>query len=258
MKDGSGLLTPDLAYPPNPDFGSGVCRRRVHIRREDRLVSASLCDPYHEMECSVRHDGAIVTAIEGRTHRIPTSSCPAAAAQLHEFVGAPLDTATGSFFANRRARRHCTHLFDLAVIAIRHAGMPSGRTTYDAVVPDELDRPVSASVARDGRLVHQWLIRSGRIVQPAAHADRPLGAGFARWAFEAFGSDDLEAATILARTWLIAVGRRYLTEAFAGQSVRINQDMVGRCFAYDAAHVDHTVFNEGQVRDFTAGIRKSE
>src|SRR5258708_18179080 len=38
-----------LAYPPNPSYGAGTCRRRILLRQEERQAFASLDDNYPEM-----------------------------------------------------------------------------------------------------------------------------------------------------------------------------------------------------------------
>lgn len=246
------MQRPRLSYPPNPDYGTGICRRRIRIVRTRGRVEASLADPFHEMTCIVDHDGKIVTGLEGEAIRFPTSSCPAAAHMLQELVGTAIDMPQSHFMADGRPRRHCTHLYDLAVLAVRHSGLEEGVTVYEASVPDEQAEPVYIEVARNGAVIHRWQIRDGLILTPAAYHGRVLGQGFARWAVTSFPPDDLEAATVLARTWLIAIGRRYLTEAFAGESITRNDDMIGRCFAYDPIRAATTTFNSGQIQDFKA------
>jgi len=231
-----------LCYPPNPDFGSGACRRRVRIIAGKGRVSAALADDFHEMSCTIEHDGERVTGIAGETVRIPTSACPAATALLPELIGALLKQSPAPYYRDGRARRHCTHLYDLAVLAIRHAARGDATTEYVAVVPDETDRSVEIAIERDGMPVHHWEIRNGVIVSPPSLAGRVLGSGFARWAAAMWSDGQFDAATILSRTWLIAIGRQYAIDRVVGQSITRNQEMIGRCFAYDPARASDTVF----------------
>ena len=206
------------------------------------------------MKCRISHDGTEVTAVAGETVRIPTSACPAAASMLAELVGTPLDTLVRELYRGHSPQSHCTHLFDLAVLAIRHASLPPHATDYEATVPDELDCPVTASVSRDGEVVQEWEVREGKIVSPERFRGNTLGKGFAAWAATAFEEADLEAATVLARTWLIAIGRRYLTEQSAGQPITENIEMIGRCFAYSAERAAFAVFTKGQRQDDPAAL----
>src|SRR3546814_10931552 len=100
---------------------------------------------------------------------------------------------------------------------------------YEAEVPDEVELPVPITIRRNGRLVCRWLVRQGAILDPLELRGRPLGAGFAAWASRAFEQDRLEAATILSRTWLIAIGRRYRPAQVAGRPARDNREIGGKC-----------------------------
>ncbi len=246
-----------LSYPSDPSYGSGACRRRVRLAGSQGRVVAVLSDTFHELRCTIRHDGYRVTAVKGEAIRIPTSVCPAAVGMIQELVGTPIDAPGSHFYEHGRARRHCTHLFDLAVMAIGHGRRGKVTRTYEAVVPDETDRPVRVEVRRDDELVHCWWVRRGRVVKPANLADRPLGKGFAAWATLDFQGDALEAAILLSRTWLIAVGRRYRTESFPGHIIARNVEMIGACYAYAPGRAHYATFNSGHVRDFTTAVYES-
>ena len=86
---------------------------------------------------------------------------------LDEIVGTAINVPMSHFMADGRPRRHCAHLYDLAVLAVLHSGFDAGVTTYEASVPDELDGPVSIEVARDGEAIHRWQIRDGLIAAAA-------------------------------------------------------------------------------------------
>ncbi len=243
-----------LSYPRNPSYGEGACRRRMLLRREGQQVVATLDDNYHEMACRLFHDGKVVTDIAAQTLRIPTSACPGAAAVLRELIGMPLDIDMRHLYGDGRPRRHCTHLFDLAALTIRHAGCREIDRRYDAIVPDSRGGLVTIEVWRDQRLVHAWQVQGDHIVSPPELAGRPLLSGFMAWAVRQFRADDLEAAAVLSKTYLISNGRLYRTEAFAGQSIRINDQMIGLCHGYSAQQVDQATFLPGNVRDYSRGI----
>lgn len=231
-----------LNYPINPDYGTGACYRHVTVAVADGRVTAYLTDNFHEMRCVVHHDGMVVTAIDGEAIRIPTSACPGAIGQLRALVGLPIGTPTREFYRGALASSHCTHLLDLAVIAIRHCGQARETTSYDATVPDEIAGETTVEIGRNGARVHRWLVRDGRIVAPCALRGRTLEKGFAAWASEVFDADDFEAATILARTWLIAIGRRYRVADAAGEPTSLNPQMFGRCYAYSPPNIATAVF----------------
>ncbi|HUD91624.1 DUF2889 domain-containing protein [Sphingobium sp.] len=230
-----------LNFSPNPDYGTGSTIRRVSLRSQANRVDGRLLDNFHEMRCSIEHDASIVTAITGETIRIPTTACPGAVSQLQALSGLPIGTARRDFYSGGVARHHCTHLLDLAVMAIGHAQRPPTDLFYEAEVPDEVELPVPITIWLNGRLVFRWLVHQSAIIEPLELGGKTLGAGFAAWASIAFKEDQLEAATILARTWLIAVGRRYRPSDAAGQPARDNPKMLGRCYAYSGEPVKTAV-----------------
>jgi hypothetical protein len=243
-----------LPFPPNPSYGAGACRRRIVLRQEGRQVHAMLDDVFHEMNCRVSHDGRVVTDISAETLRIPTSACPGAAAVLRELIGTPLDIAMSDLYGAGRPRRHCTHLFDLAALAIAHARRPEAVRRYDAIVPDSGDAPVTVEVWRDGKPVHVWQVKDEQIVAPGELAGRPLLFGFMAWAARRFHGDELEAASVLSKTWLISVGRRYQTGASAGMPVRMQTELLGLCHSYSPPQLDTAIFLAGNERDYSLGI----
>jgi len=238
-----------LIFPPNPTYGDGCCRRLIRIDVADGSVWAHLSDNFHELRCGVRHDGQDVLAVEGKPIRLPTTACPEAIALLQELVSTPVTASGKDFYGDGRARHHCTHLYDLAVLAIRHARSERGTTCYDAQVPDETNAPVALSITRNGVAIHRWTVRQGIILHPPELAGRTLEKGFAGWAVETFTDDELEAATILARTWLIAIGRGLLVDEVAGERIDANTDMIGRCFAYQPERASEARFVAGQLRE---------
>ena len=250
--------TPNLPYPPNPSFGHGAARRRIEIVGVRHGSSARLIDPFHEMECELVHDGARVSAVSARMHRYPTTLCPGATLVLQELVGLPLGCDGDRFYAGGAMRRHCTHLFDLAYLALSHAARGEGRRCYDVVVPDERDAPVVVELSRDHSPLLSWTVRRGVVISPLELAGLPLLKGFWARAAEHFAGDELEAALVLARTYMIAVGRAYDAESWAGQPPSRNAALRDRCYGYASSHGDRGEFRGGYVRDFSEGIPPSE
>lgn len=244
-----------LPFPRDPNYGNRILRRRIRLTNHDGRVEAHLSDEFHEMHCTLRHADGCVTCLDARALRIPTTACPGAAVVLRELVGLPLSTPQTTLYDPARVRRNCTHMFDLAALAMAQAARPDEtQRVYDAEVPDETGTPVAAMVARDGNPVHRWMIRDHRIVEPIELAGRPLLSGFTHWAGMTFEGDALEAAMVLAKTCFIAVGAPYLTETFTGQTLRRNDAMAGVCHAYREETLDSSWFLGGARRDFTSGV----
>jgi hypothetical protein len=237
-----------------PDFGTGATRRRIRLVATDGHCHARLVDPFHEMSVDLRHDGAVVTAIEGRFLRNPNSTCPGAARLLDELLGLDLRTPAAAVYAGGRSRRHCTHLLDLAVLALAQAARGEGRRQYDAVVPDETDAPIDIEVRRDAATVFAWQVQRGHILAPAEFAGLPLGPGFTAWSTARLAGDALEAAQVLSRTWYISRGREYDIQIWAGQPVSRHDVLLDRCYSYAAERAEHGVFLADVRRDFSRGM----
>src|SRR5207245_277647 len=117
---------------------------------EQPMVSAELEDDFHHFRVTVAHDGARVTGVRGVGVRFPWSTCPLAADRLAPLVGMPLSvrsTAVGDVVS---ARDNCTHMFDLAGLAVAHAARVGARRQYDVVVADPVDDRRQVTLDRDG------------------------------------------------------------------------------------------------------------
>jgi hypothetical protein len=238
----------------NPDYGKGAARRRILLRAEPGRVEGSLTDNFHGMRCVLEHDGRTVTDIRAEILRIPTTSCPGAAGAVRELIGLPVDIATAELYSGGRPRRNCTHLFDLAGLALAQAVRGPGTRRYDVLVTDQTDRPVPVEVRLDGVVVHRWQVVGREIAEPEALAGKPMLLGFSRWAQQSFTGDALEAATVLSRTFFIAQGRRVLTEARAGDLVEGGPPMEGVCHGYASERIGQTRYFGGHRREWRDGI----
>ncbi len=244
----------NLPFPRNLDYGRGATRRRIRLVNAERVASGHLVDIFHAMDVRIEHDGERVTAAHGDMRRVPNTACAGAPAMLQELVGMPIAAPVYGFYAGGRARRNCTHLLDLAVLTIAHASRDERERVYEAVVPDELDEPVLIEALMNGRRVHAWKALESTIREPAEFAGRPLCNGFAAWASRRFAGDELEAAMVLAHTYLISRGREYETEAFTGLPISRNLLLNGVCYAYAAERRETALFISGNTRDFSSGI----
>lgn len=237
-------------YARNTEYGSGVFRRAIGLTAGGNQVVAEVEDTHHGFRVILGHDGKSVTSVQGIPLRIPTTHCGAAALALHALVGKGLTESLAPIYAAEPASHQCTHMFDLAALAIAHARR-GGRRRYDVEVPDE-DGEGSAwcAVSRDGRPVHRWRIRNRLIAEPSEFSGLPMLSGFIRAMSRRFSGDDLEAALVLQKGFFVSRARRWRIDMADGRGIAANRQMHDRCFAYQphsrqhARHVDST-------RDFT-------
>src|SRR5437879_282632 len=149
---------------------------------EQPMVSAELEDDFHHFRVTVAHDGARVTGVRGVGVRFPWSTCPLAADRLAPLVGMPLSvrsTAVGDVVS---ARDNCTHMFDLAGLAVAHAARVGARRQYDVVVADPVDDRRQVTLDRDGEPLLAWVVDSHTILEPVPFRGQALRGGFLAWA----------------------------------------------------------------------------
>jgi hypothetical protein len=255
VTDQTGL--PELPFPRNPGFGTGCARRRIELVNLEGRATGHLSDPFHEMRCELTHDESNVLTIEGTMLRYPTTLCPGAAQPLAELTGRSLREPPKSFYAPGVLPRNCTHLFDLGYLTIAQAARAEPRRTYEAIVPDELATPVVCELWRDGTRLLAWTVRHGLVIAPAAVNGLSLLAGFLKAASARFQGDALEAALVLARTYLISIGRPYDSQAWAGRLTSGNVALRNRCYGYAAVHGDSGRFRDGYIVEVPSGLGRS-
>ena len=143
-------------HSPNPNYGKGVFRRRIKLENKADHVLAELEDCNHGFRLQLYHDKASVSAIAVETLRYPLSTCSNAGQPLQALVGCPLTTRIEHILKYARPRDNCTHLFDLASLAIAHACREQKERCYDIEVPDSTTGITDLSISRDGHIIHQW------------------------------------------------------------------------------------------------------
>jgi hypothetical protein len=237
-------------------YPSGRYRRRIRITAGGRSqlqsgdVVAELEDDFHHFRVTVAHDGARVTGVRGMGVRFPWSTCPFAAAQLEPLVGMPLSTRSTAVGDVVSARDNCTHMFDLAGLAVAHAARGGDRREYDVVVADPVDGRRQATVERDGEPLLAWLVDRHTILDPAPFKGQVLRGGFLAWAEAALDPDTAEAAIVLRRACHIAHGRAQDLDVYddAGPLLPI---MSGACFTFQPERAPVALRMKGTIRDFS-------
>jgi len=203
---------PGSGYAPTrEDYGTGAYRRRIRVRSAEGALHADMEDDFHRFALRVEHDGERVTAVHGAARRAPWTTCPAAVDELERLVGVRLTESHAEVREYSDPRTHCTHLFDLATVAITCAARGAPGADYRVEIPDAADGRRKVRLERDGSSALEWHIEEARIVAPtpAPYAGMGLRGGFGRWAEATLEPAVAEAAQVLRRAVFIAVGRRF-------------------------------------------------
>ena len=94
-------------------------KRRILVREQEDGLSVDLEDNFHRFGVRLWVDGNILTRVEGAALRVPWETCPGAVDALQDLEG--LDVRSKfTIDARAKAERHCTHLFDIAMLGLDH------------------------------------------------------------------------------------------------------------------------------------------
>jgi hypothetical protein len=235
---------------------AGPYRRRVRmVAVEPDAVVADLEDDFHRFRVTVHHDGNRVVDVRGEGLRFPWSTCADAAGQLHELDGMPLSTRCSAVAHHGDPRANCTHMFDLAGLAVAHAARGGERRQYDVELPPTVDGRTTPRLWRDGELTLAWTLDSapgvGRgLVDPVPPFDAaPWRGGFMRWADATLEPDEAEAAIVLRRACEIGMGRGMDLDRLE-RAEQLAGVMLGVCYTMRPGTIAVALRNKLTARDF--------
>ncbi len=216
---------------------NGIFRRRVVAEAGPGTVWSAVEDDLHHFEIELEHDGRLVTAARGNPVRVPWTTCPGAVERLRDLVGQPLSGKVPG-----DPRQACTHLFDLARVAMAQA-LRGGNRVYDIAIPDRVEGRYTAELRRDGVLLLTWSLHDSIVTAPADLAGADLEKAV-RWPSEILGDPDLlEAALVLRRGIFVSNVRTPERAQFRGGSqlerAADQPSMLGVCYTYQPEQASH-------------------
>jgi hypothetical protein len=227
-----------------------IIRRRVGIDSTGDAtrgeVRACLEDDFHHFRVRIAHANGKIQRIDGCAVRHPYSTCPLAANQLSRLVNAPLNGLAHSVMRVTNPSEQCTHLMDLAGLAIAAAARSIARRWYDVAVPRRIAGRTLATLEKDGIPMLAWELLDTIITGPAPFQGVSLREGMATWALTHLPQEEAEAALILRRCALISLGRAFDLDA------QLHAEPTGRCFVQQPQRAAQGLRQAGSVTDFTA------
>jgi hypothetical protein len=228
-------------------------RRRVGIHSTGDStqgeVRACLEDDFHHFRVRVAHGGGKVQQVNGWAVRHPYSTCPLAANQLAHLVNAPLNGLAQSVMRVTDASAQCTHLMELAGLAIAAAARSIAQRWYDIAVPRRAAGRTLATLRRDGHRMLEWELVDTTITDPAPFQGVSLRKGMAAWALANLSEDQAEAALVLRRCALISLGRAINLDA------QLHAEPTGRCFVQQPERAPQGLRIAGSIIDFTEAAK---
>ncbi|MBL0122964.1 MAG: DUF2889 domain-containing protein [Betaproteobacteria bacterium] len=231
----------------NPAYGNGIFRRRLRLRAGHQQVVVELEDCNHAFRLWLHHDGEKVVSVDAEVKRYPYITCAEAPRALVKLVGAAINGGADGLRPRLPPSDNCTHLHDMALLALAHAAEPDLESVYDISVTDERDSVTEARIDCNGEMMHVWQIREHAVVTPKAHAGKTMMRGFYQWVSQCHAGVLLEAAVALQRGYYVAQGRRHLSDLPASADGM----PPGACYSYGHGVVERAQRIQGSVWDLT-------
>ena len=227
----------------------GIYRRRIRITTAPGLARADLEDDPHRYGVIVKHDGQSVAAVQGLALRTPWSLCREAVSVLDRLVGMALSPDPQEVYRHTDGRAQCTHMFDLAGLAVAHAARGTSQRQYDIEMPClDTRAPRQACLSVDGQERLVWTLERSAILAPKPFAGQDLRT-MMPWAKARFiDRDVLEAVMVLRRAVFVSGNRMYdmdrMTDAAATGHVS------GACYVFQPGVAERAARVQGSTLDF--------
>ncbi len=246
-------MAPDQTFsvPLNPDYGKGIYRRCILLCNQAGKTTAELEDNNHAFRILLSHDGEAVTGISAETIRVPVNTCGGAVNLLQDLVGARLSASPRAIIGYTKRRANCTHLYDLAVLAISQAWRGETRRRYDIEIPDEVEGITTSNIRRNGQTALRWTLKNNVIQSPELFRGLNAVQGIRPWLEKNLEGDELEEALTLQQGHFVALTRPYNLNAIGGHRVVEDTMMKGVCYAYGPGIIEKGYCLANTVKDFT-------
>ncbi|MFL5295750.1 MAG: hypothetical protein ACJ798_05140 [Phenylobacterium sp.] len=224
-------------------------RRAIRIVTEPGRSVAEIEDDFHHFVVTVEHDGNAVTGASGQAVRYPWSTCPLAGGALGALAGLPLSTDPIAIYRFSDPLQQCTHMFEMAGLAVTQAARGLGARRYDAIVDDPEEGGLLAKLLCDGAPLLTWRLQDGVIVEPAAFAG-PRPDEFRTRNLGDLPHATAEAVLVLRRAVWLAASRPMDVDRFATAA---DMGRPGVCYTFQPHRAAGAQRRRGSVRDFSNG-----
>lgn len=240
-----------FSVPLNPDYGKGIYRRSILLCNQDGKTTAELEDNNHALRILLIHNRKVVKGISAETIRVPNNTCDGSVNLLQDLVGARLSASPRAIIGYTKRRANCTHLYDLAVLAVSQAWRGETRRRYDIEIPDEVEGVTTSNVRRNGQMVLRWTLKNNVIQSPRLFRGLHAVQGIRPWLEKNLEGDELEAALTLQQGHFVAQSRIFNLNAIAGHRLEEDTMMEGVCYAYGPGIIKKGYCLANTVKDFT-------
>jgi len=239
------MTEPASTYPA---FPPGLWRRIVlqpgQGSKGGGWIGGALEDDMHRFHIRIDHADGRITAVKASAVRHPWSACPGATG----FIAKEL---TGELLADvgrRDPAQHCTHLYDLAILAAAHAG-DTRPTRLDMTVADRIDGRTTATLSENGEERLRWQLDGTAIAGPPSSGIGRDLRQLSKWKGE-LPPREAEWATLLRRAVFVSGARQYVAPSLE-QTAALNHGRMGVCFNYQMPQAKSSTRTPNWHRDFS-------
>jgi hypothetical protein len=207
-------------------------------------IGGALEDDMHRFHIRIDHAEGRVTAVAAKAVRHPWSACRGAT----DFIARELTGERLADVGQRDPAQHCTHLYDLAILAAAHAA-DTAPICFDMRVADRIEGRTTATLAENGverlrwRLDGTMIVGAGKDLRQLSTWKRELSPREAQW------------ATLLRRAVFVSGARQYRAPSLE-QTAALNRGRMGVCFNYQLPQAEGSTRTPNWHRDFSESGRE--
>lgn len=206
-----------------PNFPPGFWRR-VELHSTPSMIIAGMEDDAHRFLLRLGHQAGCLVNVDVQANRFPWSTCATSGDYLRQqLVGRTLQDV-----ASMDPYQHCTHLYDLAILAAAHADTTRS-VRFDFQVADPVEQCSTATLFEGGRQVLRWHLRDTIIEGPEEWAGRELRE-LSSWKHELTPRTALLAAAL--RRALFVSGVRRQPRVMETERAGDRPERMGVCYTY--------------------------
>lgn len=225
-------------------------RRRVVIVSSGQMhngqVRAALEDDFHHFRVHLRHERGVLSHITGQALRFPYSACPQAIEPLQALSGMSLSPIAHSVTRQTDARHQCTHLLDLAGLAVAAALRPPQTRRYDIQVPLRVEGRTRPMLQVNGQPLLEWQVNGAIIESPAPFTGVNIREGMARWALATLTPELAEAALLLRRCTMTSIGKAHHLDG------QVHASSTDRCYSQQTIRAPQALRMKGSTWDIAS------
>lgn len=209
---------------------------------------AELEDDFHHFRVWLRHDRTRIVACGGESIRFPWTTCGAeAAGVVSRLEGLQLGSLTKQLSTEQRYE-HCTHMFDMAELAVAHASRAEELRRYDVAVEVVREQgAVRAELSCAQNTAMTWELRNQVILAPDPFTNVQINE-LQQWVQQNLDAEIAEAALVLRRAVHVSFGKIY-DWSYAKNAAQMN--LPPTCYTFNPARASRAIAVQDHARDFT-------